>query len=294
MRTLALCARTFFVGVSLAAACVLPSALRAQEKVRGAPVRVEIEGGSVVMRATWKPLCDTVYGFEKRYPWIAELRPAATQRRYEAAQMRAMLPGRALELGDVWKLDARELMPFLRQLHEGATPEMHHGAGFPGIAAPGAWACLRAVSSTHVEILLRVHADFLLEGDGGAASSWMTPAQFEGRLWIDRQQARVAGFVLALPDRSANVDLNVKQKRGFSADIGRIPCMELRSLGELPQGGFDREITLDEARGKLRAKFYPLARIAWHSLEDAWKRVQATKKPLHVVALFGSLDDESC
>jgi hypothetical protein len=55
-----------------------------------------------------------------------------------------------------------------------------------------------------------------------------------------------------------------------------------------------REITAEAARDILARRFYPLAEIEWLGLEAALARARATDKPLHVVALFGSLLDESC
>lgn len=251
---------------------------------------------SVELEAAWEPLTDTVYKFEEQYPWLVELRPAQRLATYEAASFRAFLPPGEVSLGEVWPIEVRDALPFLRQLHPGATERLHHGLG-SDVAAPGAWAVLRAISPTHAEVLLRVHADFLLRGTGGREdSSWMTPAQFAGRMVIDRERGIVTAFELALPFQSANVDLNMATEWGISADIGCIPRLEVRG-GTGPSANklvFVEEIDLELARTGLRQQFYPFASLDWLPLDEALVQSRVSGKPLHVVVLFGSLDDESC
>ena len=106
----------------------------------------------------------------------------------------------------------------------------------------------------------------------------------------------MAFFELALPDQSANVDINMAMPGGLSADIGRIPRMELRGATESAEEvvGFTEQIPIVEARTRLRREFYPFARVEWLELGEALQAARAQEKPLHVIALFGSLDDESC
>lgn len=271
---------------------------QAVPQARASKHTLRVEGGAVELDAACEPLTDSVYGFAQRFRWIAALQPVAKRRRYESAQFRPFLPTKPVAVGDVWRVDAKAVLPFLRQLHAGATETLHHGAGpLAGISAPGTWACLRAVSDTHAEVLLRAHAEFVLQGDGTMGkSSWMTPGQFEGRLWIDRRKREVVAFELALPQRNANVDFNVMSGQGsFSADIGRIPRLELKSPAAVERPArFASERSLGDARLRLRRKFYPFARVSWRTLEDAWKHASARGKPMHVIALFGTLDDESC
>lgn len=244
------------------------------------------------MEAAWEPLTDTVYKFEQQFELVKNLAPAAERRSYAASDFRPLLPPGPVKPGDVWPVDPRDVLVFLRQLHPGATERLHHGPA--GITAPGGWACLRALHPTQAEILLRVHAEFVIDGDGEIGSSYLTPAQFEGRMVIDRERGVVSAFQLAVPDQSANVDFNIHEDDGVTCDIGRFPRMEVRggTFEEAPEGG--RQIPLEEARDALANRFYPFADVGWMELPDALEESRSTGKPLHVIALFGSLTDESC
>ena len=260
------------------------------------PTRLALSAGTIELQATWERLTDTVYNFEKRHPLVAELKPAVPRATYDASTLRPLLPPEPVTVGDVWRVDVADVLPLLHQLHPGAQKEMHHDGGF-GVSADGGWACLRALGPRYAEVRLRVHADILLEGDGARGkSSWFTPAQFAGRMVIDRRSNELVAFELGVPNQSANVDVNIATGTGISADIGRIPRMDLAG-GKVPEGAFaadTHQIPPAEAANLLARKFYPLAEIEWLDLVAARARSRATGKPLHVVALFGSLLDESC
>ena len=165
-------------------------------------------------------------------------------------------------------------------------------------AAPGTYACLRALGPRLAEILIRAHAEFVLE-----EGITYTPAQFEGRLVLDRVAGALRSFRLALPDRNPNVDVNVPvevsgaagepPKRMISADIGWVPCMSLEG-GERSGGDWTSSIPDEEARKRLARRFYAFAAIEWRPFEEAVRRARERRRPLHVVAVFGALDDESC
>lgn len=269
-------------------------AAAASASAQQAPAVLTLREGGLELRAVWESLTGTVYGFETKYPWLAKLAPAVERATWRAEDFAPLLSPGPVRVGDVWRIDVAAVLPFLRQLHPGATAEMHHDGGF-GIGAPGGYGCLRAIDAEHAHVELRVHADFLLAGDGtGDASSWFTPASFRGRMVVDRKRGAVVAFELGVPDQTANVDINIGDEDGVSADIGRIPRMEVcGGAAEEPAAGADR-IPLDEAEKRLEQAFYPFAEIDWLDLATARQRSVATGKPLHVIALFGSLTDESC
>jgi hypothetical protein len=251
------------------------------------------------LEAEWTSLTGTVYGFEKEYDLVRNLAPAEKRASYGRDAFLPLLPAGEVDVGELWSVDPQALLPFLRQFHAGATDRLHHGwFGEVEMAGntEGAFACLRALGPEHAEVLLRVHADFLLDGDGSREkSSWMTPAQFEGRLVLDRERGVVSSFELALPWHSANVDVNIAEEFGIVADIGRFERMALKG-GTPPSepSPTTREVSLDGARAALARKFYPFAALEWLPLDAALAESARTKRPLHVVLLFGSLLDESC
>ncbi len=255
---------------------------------------------AVELTAVWEPIAESVYGTHTRYPQLQDLKPARSTAPYEASVFAPFLPPETAVVGETWKIDADAALPLLRQLHEGATTRLHHGFG----ASPGAWACLRAVDGDRAEVLFRVHAEFVLvPGDDLGSTSWLTPAQFEGRLVVDRVRGAVEHVRLHLPPRNgSNFDVNLPMNPDpeaaaggrIIADIGFIPRMELFSDEEAPAIAYTEEIPIDDARLKLARRFYRFAEIEWRTLPEALAEAQTRGIPLHIVALFGALDDESC
>lgn len=78
-----------------------------------------------------------------------------------------------------------------------------------------------------------------------------------------------------------------------AADIGWVPRMEL-SGGELAEAAWASSVPDEEARVALRRAFYPFAALDWLPFEEAVVASAERKKPLHLVLLFGCLDDDSC
>lgn len=252
-----------------------------------------LQAGSLELTAHWGPLTDTKYGFEQQ-PLIKSLAVATPRASYTTAQFAPFLPSGPVAVGSSWKVEAAAVLPFLRQLHPGATVNLHHDQG-TGISAHGAWACLRVLDASCAEIVLRVHADFCIDGDGDVErSSWFTPAFFRGRLWIDRQKGTVEAFELGVPASRANVDVNIATESHTIADIGSVQRLQLVS-GAIPEPPASaQQIGETEADQLLERRFYPFAALDWLPLPQARARALATGKPMHVIALFGTLTDESC
>lgn len=173
----------------------------------------------------------------------------------------------------------------LRQFHAGATLKSSEKG-----EAPGTYACLRAVSRDAFEILLRAHAVFELEGD-----VIYKPAQFEGRLVLERESGALQAFHLELPTRDPNADIIRRStaRRPPRADIGWVPRMELSS-GDRPIFDWLHQVPDEEARLALRRAFYTFAALDWLPFQQAVLRSRETQKPLHLVVLLGALDDDSC
>ncbi|HEX6884520.1 MAG TPA: hypothetical protein VF530_14180 [Planctomycetota bacterium] len=261
----------------------LPLLLQAPE-----PERLSVvldPAASVTLEAAWAPCRRSKYGLFARTEVLRTPAPAEARRTYPAAELAPFLPPGPVALGEVWPVPREAILPFLRQLHASARAELEYGE-------PGTFACLRAVGPRRIELLFRAHAEF-----------WLTPevlyrpAQFEGRLLLDRERGTPLSLSIVLPDRDTNVDVNVRPKGGAggAADIGHVP--ELALVSPAPPGlapPWEHELTDADARRRLARAFYPLARLEWLPFEEALTRASASERSVLVIVLFGTLDDESC
>ncbi len=269
---------------------------------------------SVQVQAHWEPIADSTYNLHRpteeqfnraksKWPepldmeWKQALalfnpKPACPLKDYNAADFQVFLPSSSANVGDVWDLDPEGVLPFLQQFHSGARTDFRvystkHG-NYGSKGKKGAKACLRALSPKYAEVIFRIHALFILNGPDVR----FTPAQFAGRLVINRSEGSVIAFALSLPSRNSNVDINAFG----AADIVFVPRMELSALSEDPvhEIVWETAIAEEEAFGKLKSAFYKFAGIKWTPIEDTVKLAKETNRPIHALVLFGVLDDESC
>ena len=208
--------------------------------------------------------------------------PAHPLKNYSTTDFQVFLPPSTANVGDVWDLDTKRILPFLRQFHPGATMNLGYGGN-------KAKACLRAISPEYADIVFRIHARFTLNA---SIDAYLRPAQFTGHLVIDRKSGTICQWTLSLPPRNSNVDIGAFR----TADIGFVPRMELCSLSETQPKSIDWEtaITAEEVERKFQDAFYKFAEIEWTPIEDAVERAKTSNRPIHAVLLFGVLDDESC
>ena len=263
----------------------------------------------VQVQAHWEPIADATYNLHQptqeqfdrlkaRLPepvnmeWEQALelfnpKPAHPLRNYSQIDFQVFLPPSTANVGDIWELDPKGILSFLCQFHSGATTEItifSHRTP----KSDGAKACLRAISPNYAEIVFRIHAQFVLDASGIR----LLPAQFAGRLVLNRKEGAVVEFSLFLPPRNSNVDVNAFR----AADMAFIPRMELSTLLNAPvrEIAWETAITEKEAREKLATAFYKFAKIEWGPIEDAVELAKITNRPIHALVLFGALDDESC
>ena len=264
---------------------------------------------SVQVQAHWEPIADATYNLHQptqeqfdrlkaRCPeftameWEQALalfnpKPEHPLKHYSQTDFEVFLPPSTANVGDIWELDPKGILPFLHQFHPDAETEITIFAHRTP-KSDGAKACLRAISSNYAEIVFRIHAQFVLDASGIR----LLPAQFAGRLVLNRKEGAVGEFSLFLPSRNSNVDVNAFR----AADMAFIPRMELSTLSGTPgrEIAWETAITEEEARKKLATAFYKFAKIEWVPIEDAVELAQATHRPIHALVLFGALDDESC
>ena len=264
---------------------------------------------SVQVQAHWDPIADATYNLhqptqeqfsriKERSPELVNMewkqalelfnpKPVHPLKDYSQTGFQVFLPSSPVNIGDVWDLDPEQILPFLRQFHPGATTEITVSSHRTP-KSDGAKACLRAISRNYAEIVLRIHAQFVLDAPGIR----LLPAQFAGRLVLNRKEGVVVEFSLSLPSRNSNVDVNAFR----AADMAFIPHMELSTLPSAPihEIAWETAIPMKETRKKLATAFYKFAEIEWTPIEETVELAKATNRPIHALVLFGALDDESC
>ncbi len=216
--------------------------------------------------------------------WLTLFNPGPAQplKNYNTTDFQVFLPPSTANIGDVWDLDPKRILPFLHQFHSGATMNDRNGQ-------KGAKACLQALSSEYANITFRIHARFILDKSIGA---YFRPAQFAGHLVINLNSKTVCQFTLSLPRRNSNVDIGAFRTH----DLGFVPRMELYSLSEMqPRSiAWEAAITAEEVEKKFQDSLYKFFEIEWTPVEDAVELAKTSNRPIHAVLLFGVLDDESC
>ena len=263
---------------------------------------------TIQVQAYWDPIADASLGLPDHSPkhvaLFKNLAPAHVSQEYAVDAFKAFLPKKSVPVGHVWNLNMNEVLPFLRQFHPGATAEMHINPGGEaaieifgrritlikvGLESEGAFACLRALSPIYAEIIFRIHAEFVLDKE---ARAYFTPAQFTGRLILNRNNGTIRDFWLYLPPRKTNVDINAFG----GADMVYVPRMELIAQNAHDQSDivWETVITENEAKDLLEASFYKFSEIERFSIEEAVAQAQAENRPIHVVLTWGVFDDESC
>ncbi|MYB00264.1 hypothetical protein F4X90_11390 [Candidatus Poribacteria bacterium] len=260
------------------------------------------------VQAYWDPIADASLGLPDHSPkhtaLFKNLSPVHISQAYEVDAFKAFFPKGSVPVGHVWDLDMDEVLPFLRQFHPGATAEMHINPGGEGsveifgrsislvkvgLESEGAFACLRALSSTYAEVVFRIHAEFQLDEE---ARAYFTPAQFIGRLILNRNHGTIRDFWLYLPPRNTNVDINAFG----GADMVYVPRMELigQNINDQSDIVWETAITEAAAKSALKASFYKSAEIERHPVKEAVAKAQSENRPIHVLLTWGVFDDESC
>ena len=259
---------------------------------------------TLLVHAYWEPIADASLDLPNYSPENAtlfnNLSPAHPSQEYEADAFKVFFPKEDVTVGDLWELDVNKIIPFLRQFHSGATAEMHINPGawmhadgrrvvISGMESDGGFASLRALSSGYAEIVFRIHAEFLLDKE---APAYFTPAQFTGRLILNRKGGTIREFWLYLPSRNTNVDINAFD----AADMVFVPRMELIGRSAHDQGDivWETAITEENAKAMLAASFYKSAEIERFPIEEVVAQAQAKNRPIHVLLTWGVFDDESC
>jgi hypothetical protein len=240
----------------------------------------------------------------KVYSWFTELRPTRPQQTYTERDLSAFLPPAVGEVGQLWALDADKMMEILRQFHP--RPSLHLVASGRRAGPNGAFAILRAVSPSYLDIVFRLHAEFYLTPDDWPADqpllrAWYTPAYFSGRVLVNRRTGTVDYFRLALAnDKALNVHLTVvAQGIGDSRqarDVVRVERMELTGGdgGRAENLPWTRALPLAEAHDRLAKVFYKFLDIDWVPFDQVLAQARSRNRPIFAIVSWGAFDDQSC
>ena len=224
-------------------------------------------------------------------------------RTYTGRDLSRFLPAKQLgPVGQMWALDSDMVAELLRQFFP--TPSMRLVAKGRRAGPDGAFAILRAVSPTHLDILFRVHAEFdvlpdYLKTGSPLPEAWYSPGYFVGRMVIDREAKKVASFRLGLPPEDVyNVHVSVASGSAGSEYHGwmRVDRMELTAGDEAAADKIPwaDEIAKGEALDRLAKVFYKFKEIDWLPFDRTQAAANARKKPIFVVVALGTLDNQTC
>lgn len=209
---------------------------------------------------------------------------------YSSQELSAFFPQEIGEVGQLWEVQVDRVAPFLKQFHPGASVKLEAPGRRGG--PNGGFAVLRAISDTHLDILARIHGEFVL-----APGTYLTPAYFECRMLVDRIARRVRFFSLAVPtDLGLNTTLTAVLPTEALIDIVHLDRMELigGDSGAAMESGWTREIPIDEARRTLKRPFYKFLDIEWVDADLAIGKARELNRPILAIVLWGDLDDQSC
>jgi hypothetical protein len=232
------------------------------------------------------PIEYTGSNFHVEWDELANLRVAEPEKQYQASVFRAFLPDKSVSIGDLWRIEEEGALELLKQLHPNPNLKMHINMG----DSRGLWACLRAYNDQYADIVLRIHAEFVLE------NGWFTPSQFTGHLVIDRVNARVAFFVMHVPGGPVNFDFNRIINGSRVAGAGFCSQVELRAGTQevLENVEFTEAITQEAAERALILRFYKSQQINWVQPDQVLEMAHTQQKPIHAISIDGPLDNESC
>lgn len=232
-----------------------------------------------------------------------EVKVSSPTRSYSEQDFTPFLPpGKVKNVGQLWSIDPQKFAAFLTQFHPAVSTNSASVGRRPG--PDGAFAMLRGVSDSHVDIVFRVHAEFDLlpkPSNLPIRRAWYSPACFLGRLVVNRQAGTVEYFQLGVPiEKATNVHTTMWIIDGLNGghfhNMHRVDRMELiggklQGLDEIRWAG---QIDMGQAHDKLAKVFYKFKEIDFLPFEKTLAASREQKKPIFAVVLLGALDDQGC
>lgn len=238
---------------------------------------------------------------------LMRISAAVPAKSYSELDFSSLLPPASVSAaGQMWAIDPERLALFLKQFHPAVSA---HSASIGRRPGPdGAFAVLRGVSSSHLDIVLRVHAEFDLApklATFPAIYVWYTPACFLGRIVVNRTSGAVEYFQLGVPtDEAMNIHSTVwigendhppyshdALHQHIRADRMELVGGSLRGLDGVQWAG---QIESSEAFAKLAKVFYKFKEIDFVPFSQTLAAARARQKPIFAVIALGAVDDQSC
>lgn len=246
-----------------------------------------LSGSPIVLRAFWGEMSgfgiellrdSQIYGH-----FIDELSLQEPERTYPGTEFQSLMWNDSIRVGQTFDIDPIKLKPFLTQFHHDVITDLN-------MDATGAYGILQAAGPDYYSLFFRLHAQFRV-----AEIIYLTPAQFDGRLLVNRKSGDIVEFEIEVPtEHLKNVAFEVHDHDGLTG-LGQIDEMSLRAEGhQLAEPDWTEQIEPKLARDILADTFFACRKIDWVPLKEAVKTSEESGKPLFVLAIAGVLDDQSC
>ena len=247
-----------------------------------------------LLQAYWSKMKKSKMSLEKhpKYgKYYSNATPAVPKQAYVSKYFSFLLPKKPVKVGDIWQVDSnqREIFQLLNQFHPRISTKLHNGG------PNGMFVALQALSKEFAVVIFRLHAELVMV----PKKVFYTPGQFAGKMVIHRKSGRVVYFRTYLPKRSLNVDLNADSL----IEVVEVPRMELlfipdRHNKKLHQkwqkARWTKKVDETKLRHKISQKFYAFQKIRFVPFRTALVQAQRQNKPIHVIVIFGPLDDQAC
>lgn len=249
---------------------------------------IELAEQVIVVRAFWEDMqgldLEQLFHIPALKECFETIAPSEPERKYSAEDFTLFLPPGEAKLGQVWPLPEEVVETFLSQFHEEVLAKMN----FDG---SGAYATIASISEERIEILFRMHAQFLYP-----ENTYLSPAQFNGRLIVNSKTKLVEYFRVTVPvHHIKNVAFEVRSGDNLSG-LTFVRRMELLH-GELDWPASLKWVARDEPKGvfeKLGKQFFPCEEVGWMTPAQAWQTSRETGKPIFAIVIEGALTDQSC
>ena len=260
----------------------------------------KVDRSELLSKRTYQPELDVVRDL------LLEVGPAIPAKIYSERDFSRFLPPESIKAaGRIWALDSEKVVEFLKQFHPAVSAYSVSVGRRPG--PDGAFAMLRGVSSSYLDIEFRVHAEFNLApktGEFPALYVWYTPSYLQGRIVVNRDTGTVEYFQCGVPtDEVLNIHTTVwvgqnDPPNDFDAVYQHLRADRMELVGGSLRGlegvQWTDQISTSQARDKLARVFYKFKEVDYVPFDQALAIARTHNKPIFAFVALGALDDQSC